>query len=297
MSTLTKVFIVLLVFCSIAFAVMTVSIVAQTADWRDTAMKYEEHAKIADTNLSNLIAANAAELATAHDGLKEQLDRIGELEAQLQQARNEVAQMRADLARSASEKSSSEAINRGLLAQLDACAAGRDGYRAQVEKLEARNIELERKNIDLNDRVDEYTAQIAVMMEQKRQLEQQVNIARKENEKLMREARRLASDIRQESFTEPDMGGVTPVTPIAETVIRGHVVEVSGSIVTISVGAADGVLKDMVFVIHRDDQYVGDLRIDLVDPNQSAGRLVSSTVDPRSGDLVTDAAGLGGSRG
>ncbi len=295
MSTLTKVFVVLLVVFSIAFTVMTVSIVAQSTDWRDTALKYEEHAKIADTNLGNLIAANAAELATAHDALRSQLDRIADLEAQLHQARNEVGQVQGELARAASERSSSEAINRGLLAQLDACAAGRDGYHGQVEKLEARNIELERKNIDLNDRVNEYTAQIVVMLEQKRQLEQQVNIVRTENEKLTRQSRRLSRGMPLEDAM--GTGKVTAVSPVAETAIRGHVVEVAGNIVTISVGAADGVEKDMIFVIHRDDQYVGDLKIDLVDPNESAGRLESSTVSPRSGDLVTDAARIGGSHG
>jgi TolA-binding protein len=297
LSTLTKVFVVLLVVFSIAFTVMTVSIVAQSTDWRDTAMKYEEHARIADTNLSNLIAANAAELAAANDALRSRLDKIAELEAQLQEARNDVARIRGELARTASEKSSSDAIQRGLLAQLDACAAGRDGYRAQGEKLEKRNIELERKNIDLNDRVNEYTAQIAVMLEQKRQLEQQVNIVRSENEKLTRQARRLSSGMTLEESAGAAMTKVTAATPIAATAIRGQVLEVSGSIVTISVGAADGVQKDMVFVIHRDEQYVGDLKINLVDPNQSAGRLLSSTASPRSGDLVTDAARMGGSRG
>lgn len=297
MSILTKVFVVLLVVFSIAFTVMTVSIVAQSTDWRDTALKYEEHAKIADTNLSNLIAANAAELAAAHDALRGHLDRIADLETQLHKARNDVGRVQGELARAASERSSSAAINRGLLAQLDACAAGRDGYHGQVEKLEARNIELERKNIDLNDRVNEYTAQIVVMLEQKRQLEQQVNIVRSENEKLTRQSRRLSRGMPFEDAMGAATGKVTAGSPVAETAIRGHVVEVAGNIVTISVGAADGVEKDMVFVIHRDDQYVGDLKIDLVDPNESAGRLESSTVSPRSGDLVTDAARIGGLHG
>lgn len=93
------------------------------------------------------------------------------------------------------------------------------------------------------------------------------------------------------------MAGVTAMTPVAPTAIRGKVLEVSGDIVTVSVGAADGVKKDMVFVIHRGGEYVGDLQISLVDPEQSAGRLVRSRFTPGPGDLVTDALRLGGSRG
>ncbi|UCE58654.1 MAG: hypothetical protein JSU63_14570 [Phycisphaerales bacterium] len=297
MSTLTKVFIVLLVVLSIAFTSMTVSIVAQTADWRETAERYEEHARVANANLEQMIAANAAELAAAYDATKGHLDRIAELQGQVQEARNEAAQLRTDLARAASEKSGSEAINRGLLAQLDACTAGRDQYRAHRDKLEKRNIDLERRNIDLNDRVNEQTAQIAVMMEQKRQLEQQVHIVKTENENLARAARRISTGMTLEEPSGAAMANVNASTPIAPTAIRGQVVEISDNIVTLSVGAVDGVRKDMIFVIHRDDQYVGDLKINVVDPNQSAGRLVTSAVPPMAGDLVTDAARLGGSQG
>ncbi len=46
----------------------------------------------------------------------------------------------------------------------------------------------------------------------------------------------------------------------------------------------------MVFVIHRGGDYVGDLRVSLLEPNQSAGKLVRSTdVLPLQGDQVTDA--------
>ena len=297
MSTLTKVFIVLLVVLSIAFTTMTVSIVARTPDWRETAERYEEHARVADANLTQLIAANAAELAAAHDAIRGHQDKIANLQEQVQQARNEAAQLRVELAKAASEKSGAEAINRGLLAQLDACTAGRDEYRAHRDKLEKRNIELERRNIDLNDRVNEQTAQIAVMMEQKRQLEQQIHIVKAENEKLARAARRISTGMTLEEPSGAAMANVTAVSPIAPTAIRGQVVEVSGEIVVLSVGSTDGVQKDMTFVIHRDDEYVGDLKINVVDPSQSAGRMITTALAPRIGDLVTDAARLGGSRG
>jgi hypothetical protein len=75
------------------------------------------------------------------------------------------------------------------------------------------------------------------------------------------------------------------------------VLEVSGDLVTLSVGSADGVKKDMVFVVHRDDEYVGDVKINLVDPNESAGRLIRSTVAPTPGDKVANEASLTASRG
>lgn len=297
MSTLTKVFIVLLSVFSIAFTTMTVSIVAQWADWKELANDYQQHAVVADTNLRHMIAANAAELAAANDTIRGHLEQIGELEAQLQASRNEVAQFRSDLARAASEKSSSEAINRGLVAQLQSADAAREGYRKQRDEIERRGIELERRNIDLNDRVNELTARVAVMMEQKRQLEQQLNIVRTENEKLARAARRPSAAISMEESAGAAMAQVRAVSPAATSPVRGHILEISGNIVTISVGEADGVKKDMVFVVHRGEKYIRDLEITLVDANQAAGRLVGSGPIPRPGDEVTDAIGLGSTRG
>jgi len=288
LSTLTKVFIVVLVVFSIAFTTMTVSIVAQSTDWRDTAQKYGEHAKVADTNLRNEIAASAATEATLRDSIKSHLEKIGEVEGQLKTNGAEMAKLRSDVAKTESEKSSADAMNRGLLAQLQIADAGRAEYRKQRDEIEKRNIELERRNIDLNDRVNEQTARIAVLFEQKRQYEQQLSILKTENEKLARDAGRPAGASVLESPSGTAMVNVAPLTPISPTPVRGKVLEVSGNLVTISVGSADGVKKDMIFKIQRGDEYVGDLKISVVNPNQSAGRMVITTLQPDPGDQVSD---------
>jgi hypothetical protein len=293
---LTKIFVVLLSVFSIAFTSIAVAFVARTANWRETAERYKEHAQIADTNLRHAHAAHAAEIATLRDDGRELQRRIGDLEVQLQGARTEVAQVRADLAQAQSEKSSVEAINRGLLAQLQVADTARSEYQRQRDSLEQRNIELERRGVDLNDRVNELTAQLAVLLEQKRQYEQQINILRTENEKLSQAHGGTGRPIAFESPEGAAIPGVTAVTPVSASAIRGRVREIEGDLITLSVGSADGVKKDMVFVIHREGTYVGDVKISAVEPNQAAGRLVRSAGTPSVNDLVTDATWLAGSR-
>ncbi len=287
MSALTKIFIVILVVFSIAFTTTTVSMVARSADWRDLAEKYEGHARVADTNLRNMIAASAAELATVRDTVKDHVEQIGELEAQVKGSAGEAAKYRSDLAKAESEKSSAEAMNRGLLAQLQIAESGRSEYRKQRDEIEKRNIELERRNIDLGDRVNEQTARTAVLMEQKRQFEQQINILRSEADK---QGRGGATVLEEPAGAA--MSNVKAVTPVASRTVRGQVSEVSGGLVTISVGSADGVQKDMAFVVHRGDQYVCDLKIEKVTPNQSAGRILRSAKPPTVGDQVTDSTAM-----
>jgi len=292
LSTLTKIFIVLLVVFSIAFTSMTVSMVAQTTNWKDTADKYEQHARAADTSLRNQIAAHAAELATARDTVKTHIEKIGQLDGEAQKAGAELARVRSELAKSEAERSSAEAMNRGLLAQLQVADSARGEYRKQRDDIEKRNIDLERRNVDLNDRVNELTARITVLFEQKRQYEQQINILRTENEKLSRGTHRPSGAAVLEAPSGAAMAGVSPLTPVASSAIRGKVLDVSGNIVTVSVGTADGVKKDMLFVIHRKEQYIGDLKINVVNPNQAAGRLVRTTGAPAQGDSVTDASAM-----
>lgn len=296
MSMLTKIFVVLLVVFSIFFTSMTISSVAQTTNWRQTARKYEEHARVADTNLRHAHAANAALIANARDEVRSHLDTIGDLEAQLQTSRNEIAEIKARIAKSESEKSGGEAINRGLLAQLQIAEASRTEYRKQRDELERRNIDIERRNIDLNDRVNELTTGTAVLVEQRRQYEQQINILRMENEKLAHQARTLSSGGSLEQPEGLALHGVRAITPVPVAAIRGRVLQTAGNLVTISVGSADGVKKDMVFVIHRGDKYIGDVKINMVDPNQSVGRLVGPTAAVLANDQVTDALYLSGSR-
>ena len=297
MSTLAKVFIVLLVVFSIAFTSMSVSMVAQTTNWRDTAEKYRENAQISATNLTHAHAVISATAATAWDELRTHLARIGGLEVKLEASRAELARGNSEVDRVNAEKSSAEAMSRGLLSQLQAADAARGEYRRQRDALELSNIELEKRNIDMNDRVNELTARVDVQLEQKRQYEQQLNILRGENQKLQQQVAGASVGVALEHPEGAAMPNVKPINPVAAREIRGTVVDLAGELVTISVGSADGVQKGMVFVIYRNDEYVADVRIDLVQPDRSAGRLLTSKLNPQPGDRVADAVSVSGSGG
>ncbi len=276
---------------------MTISIVAQVPPWKETAEKYREHAQIADTNLRNQIAASSARLATANDAIRRNVAEIGNVGLKLKEASSKVGQLQSDIARAESEKSSAEAINRGLIAQLQSSESTRQEYRKQRDGLEIKNIDLSKRNTELNDRTNELTAQIAVMAEQKRHFEQQINILRAENDKLASTGRGGSSGNAFEDPTGAAMGHVVASSPVAKIAIRGEVIDVSGDIITLSIGAADNVKEGMVFVVHRDDQYIGDIRISLVSPKQAAGRPVGNDFQAEPGDSVTDALTLSSSRG
>ncbi len=297
MSTLTKVFIVLLSVFGIAFSMMTISVASQTTNWREVAQSNEANARIAETNLRNAVAAGNAALAMAEDKVNEQIKLSGQLQEKLEAVQRDVASLRAEKSQADAERANSEAINRGLVAQLQMAQATGEEIRKQRDELESRNIELERRNMDLSERVNELTARVAVLIEQGRQSEQQINILKKENQALASATARGGSASSMESPAGSALPGVTGESPVARTSIRGKVLEVAGNLVTLSVGSADGVEKGMVFVVHRGGTYVGDVKVSIVDPNQSVGRLIESSVTPSPEDEVTDALSLTAARG
>lgn len=293
MSTLTKVFIVVLSISSIMFTVLAADAAVKTTDWKSTAQKFEEHARVADTNLRNMMAASAAELAAARDTISGHLRTIGGLREEVSSKNAEITALRAEKAQRQADESSATAMNRALLAQLDAASQAREEYKKQRDALERQMIDTERRNIDLSDRVNELTAVVSVLQEEKRQYEQQINILQTQ----------LAGG-RGGSVTFEDPAGaalrnVDALSPVAAAPIRGQVVEVSDRLIRMSVGSADGVRAGMTFVVHRGDEYIGDVKVDLVNPNECAGRLIRNdrSRQPARGDGVTDAQSLASARG
>ena len=292
MSTLTKVFVVLLVVSSIAFTTMTVATVARTANWRDLALKYDEQARIADTTLRNNIAATAAEETAYLDEIQTHLARISDLEKKLQDTGAEVARLRTELAKVESDKSGADAMNRALVAQVELSRDAESKVREQLNSVDRENADLQQRNIDLNSRVNELTAQVSVLIEHTRQYEQQLAILREERPGVSRG---------MESPTGSAMRNVRPISPQTATAagaIRGRILAVDGNLVTISVGTSDGVKNNMKFVVHRDGDYVADVVVSAVEPDQAAGRIVGGNAGraPRSGDSVTDVISLGSTR-
>lgn len=90
-----------------------------------------------------------------------------------------------------------------------------------------------------------------------------------------------------------------PVTPLPNqmaspataapvgTDIKGMIVEVEGKLVTLSVGSADGVSRNMVFHVTRGDRFVCDVIITNVDINRSAGTLDLVVQQPQINDIAS----------
>ncbi|HEX7010561.1 MAG TPA: hypothetical protein VF184_11295, partial [Phycisphaeraceae bacterium] len=58
------------------------------------------------------------------------------------------------------------------------------------------------------------------------------------------------------------------------------------TLVQVNVGRSDGVQENMKFMVHRGDQFVGNLVIEAVDADASAGRIVLAKDQIQPGDAI-----------
>ncbi len=286
MSAITKILVVVLVVFCVAFSMASISLIAQQDNWKSLAEDYRREAQISAANQRSLAAAHSAELAGIRDQARARLDRIDELEQTVQEQAQSLARHEGTIAQLTADRRSADALAQRLTNELGIAQESRKRIDEQRGQLEGRNIELERRNIDLNERVNELSSQAAVFVQQQRQQAQQINILQDENQNLSQQ-----TGIAPSAPFEPSLTGVAPRQAMSTPRINGRVVAVDGDHVTISVGSTDNVGKGMVFVVYRGGQYVGDVEISDVEPNLSAGRLVSSSrgVSSRKGDSVVDA--------
>ncbi len=288
MSTLTKIFTVLMVIFSIAFTMATIGFVGKTVPWKELAEGYRQEQMTMETHLRNAMADHVAEKAYWRAEKQSLNDQFADLNAELQRQAAELASLKDEATRLRAEKSSAEALSSQLASQLKVAQEGWFEQRDQRASVEERNMELERRNLDLSERVSAQSARIVVLVQQQQQLEQQLNIMQEEMSKLARGGR-----VGVGPTDEGRMEGVSQATPTTVAPIRGRIVEIDGNLATISVGSSDGVREGMVFVIYRGSEYIGDVEITDVEPNLAAGRVVGMRAQPQSGDRVADEPALG----
>ncbi len=292
MSTLTKIFVVLMVIFSIAFTMTTVSFVANTTGWKGLAEDYQQELKVVETHMRSLSAAHAAEKTAWLDSRNSRDARITDLESTQAAQLAEIAELQDTVAGLKAEKGDAEGLARRLSNQLQVAQTGWKEAGDELDEIEKRNMQLERRNLDLNERVNEQTAQIVVLVQKQHLLEQQINILRDESSKVARGGGSRTA--RPEAISSTSMVGVNPATKTGSvTPIRGRILEVQGSLATISVGSADGVREGMVFVIYRGRDYIADLEVSDVEPGLAAGRIMRAKTMPRSSDMVMDEPALG----
>ncbi len=281
MSTLTKIFVIVLVIVSLLLTSATVTFVNRSDNAAATIAALNTQVQAQSSQLSAaqaaLAAANASEAFVRSDAQNKVIEagkgglelqqKLADRDQQLAALKNQIALQSADLGK----------LSEAAKAATDMTAKLQD----TVATLRSQDDEANKKVADLNGAVSQLTNQLEITERERRYVAEQLA-------ELQGNYKKAVGVIKDAGIT-PTLASAAPVgLKAGAPPINGAIRELKSisnvPYATVSVGSADGVSPGMEFKIVdpiRGD-FLGILTIDTVQPNESVGKL--------SGPRVTDIA-------
>ncbi len=286
MSTLTKILIVLLSLFSIFLCGTVVTYIGNANNYRAL---YEE----AQGEMTVL----AAEKASAQQHYSEQVKVVEDIRTELNQSiqllEGEKSKLMADL-RSAERASlqyqaradSWQGIVTGFEQTIANLEVSLKTTQGQLDKVRKDDIQESKEFNELTARLYETIVQLEALRGDKRRLLE----AKSGLEEQLKQAAggRAAVVKAAENVVTPVKGSARAAVTMPETTdLKGLVTEVGETLVSVSIGSADGVEQNMIFHVTRGDDFICDVVITDVDTNKAAGVLDLKVDQPRIGDTVS----------
>jgi len=183
---------------------------------------------------------------------------VAGLQGELQKANNELVKLRGDL----------DLVNKRteqLASQLD----------ESRKKIDALNEENRRLTEDLHKSQADY-----VNVEKLARVRHEQLVKYEER---IKELERKIEDMGKSPGTAEGEGGAA-----SSEQILGTITAVKQDQASVNIGSATGVRSGMKLIIYRGTQFVGYLRVEMVDTNSAAGIVVDKQLDPMQGDKVAN---------
>ena len=277
MSPITKLFVVLHVVLSMlltAGVVVFVNRVDQysqiVADWKQKTATAEAHAtaagNAAETAKEALAKANADLASQVETNRKDRADAAASL-----------ADLNVKLADAAKQLAIAQADNTKAIAVVSASQAAQTQYAQQVTDLRTKVDELTKSKLELDTAVADLTNQRDVLERQRRDLAEKVSLMDGQLNVATKALADAGIDLKSKLFIPGTKAGAPPINGVVNEVRMIEQVPYA----TISVGAADQVIKGMEFkVIDKEKgDFLGVLTVESVDTNEATGRLYGPRVD------------------
>lgn len=284
MSTLTKIFIVVMVVLTIPASVLFIAQANTTANykvaWEQQVQRARQYQAQAQTYLTQLEAQKAdyARLVEATGMEKAEMQsKVDDMKVQLAALRGENARL----------KSAQETLNTTVQGLESAVNEQVNMNQVLTGQLEQRLTVVQ----DQNEQLRELRLSNQQLM---RDLENAKEYARVNNQLLNAAEAKI-----QQLEDKLRRGGVATVAaeavaPRPTTAIQGRItaVDLNSNVAQLNVGSASGVEEGMVFYLYRNAELVGMLEVAEVEANDSAGILKNLQQDPRQGDMATTDLGV-----
>lgn len=277
MSTLSKVFVILVFMISLVWTGIIATLFAQRVDWKDKFVKEVNHhfqtqeIKNAEIRAGQVEAEN---LRTYVEVMEAKNDQLG-IELASGNSKQREIQRQLD-------------FTKGLLVKLQA-----------AQDVLSRQLEVQLAQIgDLMVKVEEFREKLSRAVNERTTAITELQYARQEAERLSKDISELetrhltlAKDhhrLEQTITRLNEIGVRTDVEPRKPLDGKVTAVAIEIGLVVLSIGRDAGVMSGDEFTVYRGDMFVSKIVIDRVDRSWSAGRIVLKKMDPRVSDDVSN---------
>jgi len=275
LNALTRIFVVVLVVCSLLMSAAVVVFVSRVDDYNKLAMNATKERDAARADA----AAAANQVASARESAQESVQaantKVATLEKDLLTAKQQLADKGVEAAEKAKELALSNLEATHLSEALKASEATKAQLLAQVTDLRKTADESTKQNSDLNARVSDLTNKLQVTEKERQYLSEQMTDAQSQ---LAKQAAALKG---AGLGSEEQLTAVKPSAPAINGTIKEVRMYNQIPYATISVGSAENVTKGMQFNVidMRSGTFLGKLTVDSVDANEAFGRLEGPRVN------------------
>jgi nitrogen fixation protein FixH len=253
---LTKIFVVFASFLSVLLVALTVA-------YASNAGKIVSEVEGLRTENRSLSQQRALDNATRDETLRsieverEQLrDQLVERNKEILDLQQEAANLRADLAEAKHEADRAESEITQLAAANNTMAAVNDRLTSEVDRRREEQLALERRNIELQDQINDLSSQLQVAESLNRKYEEQLAAGERGGED--------GEDADQTIPPVQVFGRVTSVRRL----------ETGETLVQIDLGSSDQLREGHELYIVRGGDYIGTIQLQNVDVNASVGRVI-----------------------
>lgn len=289
MTTLTKIFVVLVCLFAFIFTPLAISFAARTHDWKAAAESLMENIESAKARERSTLATAAAAIAHQKDLLSQERDRVANLQGQITGLETNVQTLKLRLEEAESKRDNWENSAQTLSAELKVINAHIQALIEENQRLTRSELDLQTRNTRLREWVAEQDAKVVILSKQLARLQEELSQCRVENEELRKGG--MLGGIPRPGIESPTPGA-EGVRPAVSGPIQAQVVSVNRNrgLASIDVGSSAGVVPGMVMVVTRGEHYICDLVItEDIAATEAVGTVRSEGAQQiRAGDLATD---------
>lgn len=285
MSTLTKVLVVLVSLIAIFLCGMVVTYVANSSNYKALYEQQNSARQIAEADRASAMKQYDEQLQAVKKMKDDYNDRIQRLEDAKAQLESNLRTAERESAKHLARADSWQGILTGMEQSLANLEASLSTAQKELDSLRTDRTQEKKELNEVTAQLYETIVQMQALSADKRRLME-------ENTSLEGQLQKAAGG--KAAVTSAGGNVVTReknaaigVGRTSDVSLSGLITEIGESLVSVSIGSADGVKDNMVFHVTRGDEFICDIVITDVDVNKAAGVLELKLREPRVGDTIS----------